>query len=100
MLSVCTNVFIGNKYTLYCYVIFYVLFIFQVSGTLINYGFDLTFEINETMKHNTANLSLGPLSYNYRISQIKVHFGRFNGSGSEHSIGGKHFDGEVRLYAK
>ena len=68
----------------------------QVSGTLINYGFDLTFEVNETMPRNSANLSLGPLSYKYRISQIKVHFGSRNGSGSEHTIGGNKFDGEVR----
>ncbi|KAK3600038.1 hypothetical protein CHS0354_012720 [Potamilus streckersoni] len=71
-----------------------------VSGTLVNNGYDLTLEINDTDAETTpVNLTLGPLSYNYRLKQIKLHFGSENYIGSEHTIQGKAFPGEIHLVA-
>lgn len=52
-------------------------------------------EVNDTSGHPPVNLTLGPLSYTYRIARLKFHFGRWDGSGSEHSVKGEFFDGEV-----
>ncbi|XP_060607041.1 putative carbonic anhydrase-like protein 2 isoform X2 [Ruditapes philippinarum] len=71
----------------------------MMSGTLINNGVDLTFEANETSLYAPVNITLGPLSYKYTISQIKFHFGSWDGMGSEHSINKQWFDGEVQVIA-
>ncbi|KAL3880128.1 hypothetical protein ACJMK2_032396, partial [Sinanodonta woodiana] len=69
-------------------------------GTLVNNGYDLTLDINDTDVETTpVNVTLGPLSYNYRIKQIKLHFGGENYIGSEHTIQGKAFPGEIHLVA-
>ncbi|XP_053400114.1 carbonic anhydrase-related protein 10-like isoform X2 [Mercenaria mercenaria] len=70
-----------------------------MTGTLINNGVDLTFEANETSIYAPVNLTLGPLSYKYTVSQIKIHFGSWDGVGSEHSVNGESFDGEVHIIA-
>ena len=61
----------------------------------MNNGVDLTFEYNVTKDHRPVNISLGPLSYKYTVSEIKLHFGLWDGEGSEHSVNGHFFDGEV-----
>lgn len=68
-----------------------------MTGTLINNGVDLMFEANETSIYAPVNITLGPLSYKYTVSQIKFHFGSWDGMGSEHSVNGEWFDGEVGI---
>lgn len=41
----------------------------------------------------------GPLSYNYTLDHIALHFGAENGHGSEHRISGQQFTGELQLIA-
>lgn len=64
----------------------------QVSGKLTNLGNDVTFFVSSA---DSVSFSLGPLPYVYKLSQIKFHFGRKDGMGTEHSIDGKQFDAEV-----
>lgn len=64
----------------------------QVSGKLTNLGNDVTFFVSSA---DSVTFSLGPLPYVYKLSQIKFHFGRKDGMGTEHSIDGKQFDAEV-----
>ena len=47
----------------------------------------------------SVQISGGPLSYHYTLSNITLHFGRENNRGSEHTINGVHFSGELQLYA-
>ena len=63
-----------------------------MNGTLINKGTDLTFKLQTTSK---LFISSGPLSYVYRLHQIKCHFGGNNDYGSEHSVDGKQLAAEV-----
>ena len=42
-------------------------------------------------------ISMGPLSYVYRLHQIKLHFGEHDNWGSEHSVAGKYFAAEVGI---
>jgi len=65
----------------------------QVDGKIKNNKRDLTIILNNSGP--SVNFSAGPLSYAYRLYQIKVHYGRHNSSGSEHKIDGKSFVGEV-----
>ena len=44
-------------------------------------------------------LSSGPLSYQYTVTNLTLHFGRENNRGSEHTISGVQFPGEIQLYA-
>ncbi|XP_052796312.1 carbonic anhydrase-related protein 10-like isoform X2 [Mya arenaria] len=71
----------------------------MITGTVINNGVDLTVDVNNTGQYKPVNISLGPLSYTYTIAQIKLHFGFWDGQGSEHSVNGEFFDGEVHIIA-
>ena len=42
-----------------------------------------------------VNVSGGPLSYQYRIVEVIIHFGSTSSMGSEHSINGVSFPAEV-----
>ncbi|CAG2164349.1 unnamed protein product [Oppiella nova] len=68
----------------------------HVSGKLVNTGRSITFKINV---EQSVVLSSGPLSYQYTLSNITLHFGRENNRGSEHTISGVQFPGEIQLYA-
>ncbi|KAH3838936.1 hypothetical protein DPMN_112353 [Dreissena polymorpha] len=67
----------------------------QISGLFQNNKKDLTFLVNG--QGLGVNISSGPLSYRCRLYQIKPHFARENQSGSEHTIDGRGFDGEVNI---
>lgn len=67
----------------------------KINGTLINKGTDVTYEPSKDSK---VLISLGPLSYVYRLHQIKFHFGGRDSFGSEHVIDGKHFSAEVTCF--
>ncbi|WAQ99614.1 CAH10-like protein [Mya arenaria] len=69
----------------------------SVSGTFRNNKRDLTLLVNNS--NPAVNFTAGPLSYTYRLYQIKLHFGRENVSGSEHHIDGKAFAGEIQFMA-
>ena len=47
-----------------------------------------------------VNISGGPLSYNYPIYDISLHFGMRDDQGSEHTIDGEHFAGEVFIFKR
>ena len=40
----------------------------------------------------------GPLAYEYRLSHLVLHFGRENDRGSEHTLNGIKFPGELQFY--
>lgn len=61
---------------------------------LVNTGQDLKLVVKET-DTNPFIFTGGPLSYQYTLFEIKLHFGDNNSKGSEHSIGGKKFPLEV-----
>ncbi|XP_061164247.1 carbonic anhydrase-related protein 10-like [Saccostrea echinata] len=68
----------------------------RIMGNLTNLGNDVTFFVRGA---RSVTISLGPLPYVYKLSQIKFHFGRKDGMGTEHTIDGKRFDAEVHLMA-
>lgn len=45
----------------------------------------------------SVNISGGPLSYQYTVDHVAIHFGRQDTSGSEHTIDGIAFPGEVSV---
>ncbi|XP_075587705.1 carbonic anhydrase-related protein 10 [Dermatophagoides farinae] len=74
-----------------------------VRGQLVNTGRGISLLVDRSTtssggdKHVT--ISNGPFSYQYTVSNITLHFGRENDRGSEHTIDGKRFPGELQLYA-
>ncbi|XP_052283286.1 putative carbonic anhydrase-like protein 2 [Dreissena polymorpha] len=68
-----------------------------ISGLFRNNKKDLTFLVNG--QGVGVNITSGPLSYRYRLYQIKLHFGRENQSGSEHTVDGRGYDGELHFMA-
>ncbi len=49
-------------------------------------------------KSHLVNISGGPLSYSYRLEEIRLHFGAEESRGSEHLLNGQAFPGEVRQH--
>ncbi|KAL3880316.1 hypothetical protein ACJMK2_032564 [Sinanodonta woodiana] len=70
----------------------------HVNGQLVNTGNDVTFWVSEE-NHHHINISSGPLSYLYRLSQIKLHYSYDKDNGSEHTVANKHFSGEIHFIA-
>ena len=67
-----------------------------VTGELKNNGHSPTLEIDREKSQGTAKITGGPLRDNtYTLSQFHVHFGCENNRGSEHTLNGKQFAGEV-----
>lgn len=54
-------------------------------------------DINTT-NADVVNISEGPLSYVYRAYEIKLRYANNDSKGSEHTINGNHFVGEVSIY--
>ncbi|XP_047121591.1 carbonic anhydrase-related protein 10-like [Schistocerca piceifrons] len=69
-----------------------------VSGTLLNTGQTMVFRVDKDAKHH-VNISGGPLAYRYQLEEMYFHYGMDNSHGSEHSIHGYHFPGEMQMYA-
>ncbi|GFR92864.1 carbonic anhydrase-related protein [Elysia marginata] len=67
-----------------------------ITGVLVNKGHSLTLDV-ELASHwsRGVNISGGPLSYTYRVSQLRVHFSHSDTDGSEHTVEGKGFSAEV-----
>ncbi|KAL8622204.1 hypothetical protein ACOMHN_053006 [Nucella lapillus] len=70
----------------------------RVDGHLINTGNDITFRVDPGFEPPFL-LAGGPLSYVYRVQYIKVHLGRVDQIGSEHTVGGRPFPMEVQILA-
>ncbi|UXI22312.1 FCH and double SH3 domains protein 2-like [Sarcoptes scabiei] len=75
----------------------------QIDGRLINTGRSIDFEIDLSSSSSSSDqrrvlITGGPLSYQYTITNLTVHFGRENDRGSEHTINQKQFAGELQLY--
>ncbi|KAK3100509.1 hypothetical protein FSP39_021058, partial [Pinctada imbricata] len=64
------------------------------SGQLVNTGNDITLFLQDGGLQR-VNVTDGPLSYVYAISDIKFHFGRPGHARSEHQISNKTFPAEV-----
>ena len=68
----------------------------KVTGILENSGHGVVLRIDPQFR-NQVNISGGPVLYSYPIHLISIHFGqREDGSGSEHTIDGQKFVGEVK----
>ena len=46
---------------------------------------------------NPLNVTGGPLSYRYQLTEARLHYGLADDTGSEHTINSKAFPAEVRL---
>ncbi|KAJ1131242.1 hypothetical protein NDU88_009581 [Pleurodeles waltl] len=66
----------------------------QVSGTLFNTGRHVSFRPDQ---HHPVNVSGGPLLYNHRLEEVRLHFGSEDGLGSEHLVNKKPSAAEVQL---
>ncbi len=71
-------------------------FINQINGNLQNFGRGILFKVSS---NRTVILSGGPLSYQYTLKEIILHYGREDDRGSEHTISGHQFPAEIQLYA-
>ncbi|XP_060579909.1 carbonic anhydrase-related protein 10-like [Ruditapes philippinarum] len=69
----------------------------KINGWLVNTGNDLIIEVNKAKNSSSFVFTGGPLSYNYRLDQIKIHFGIYDEIGSEHTIAGKQFPVEFQI---
>ncbi|KAK2180653.1 hypothetical protein NP493_433g02031 [Ridgeia piscesae] len=65
----------------------------KVSGTLKNTGHDVKFLLDDPLSR-PINISGGPMSYEFRITEINLHFGSTDSVGSEHTIDGQAFPAE------
>ena len=68
----------------------------KVSGLLTNNGHAPTFAIDKD--NGTASLTGGPLGDSvFKLEQLHFHFGCENDQGSEHTVDGRAYSGEVRI---
>lgn len=77
-----------------------------MNGQLINNGHGITFKVIENPKLDkseqllsSVSLVNGPLIYTYTLSHLTFHYGKDNSKGSEHTINGTQFPGEIQFYA-
>ena len=66
----------------------------QVNGVLVNNGHAPTLAIDKPK--GTASLTGGPLGDSvYKLQQLHFHFGCEDSKGSEHTVDGEAYSGEV-----
>lgn len=80
-----------------------------MNGNLINTGRGIIFKVSGLNKSDpvdqsgppppSVNLVNGPLTYRYTLNHFSLHYGRNISKGSEHTIGGLQFPGEIQFYA-
>ncbi|KAL5011775.1 hypothetical protein ScPMuIL_010326 [Solemya velum] len=68
----------------------------NVNGILENTENDITFRLDDIAEQQ-MNITQGPLSYVYRITELKLHYGSEDSIGSEHHIGGRSFPAELQI---
>ncbi|MEE6483164.1 hypothetical protein FKM82_013455 [Ascaphus truei] len=66
----------------------------KVSGTMFNTGRHVSFRLD---MQQPVNISGGPLLYNHRLEEVRLHFGSENGIGSEHLMNKESLAAEVQL---
>ena len=71
----------------------------QVESVLVNTGHDLRVIFEEQGPY-FINLTGGPTSYQYRLTEVILHFGSTDMVGSEHTIAGRAFAAEVNYLVK
>ncbi|GFY32162.1 carbonic anhydrase-related protein 10 [Trichonephila clavipes] len=64
-----------------------------VNGTLKNTGHSVRFRLDP--ESPPVTVTGGPLSYKYRAHEVLLHYGRTDDRGSEHTVAGHAFPGEV-----
>jgi len=64
----------------------------------MNTGHDVKLVLDESSVHY-VNISGGPLSYQYRVAELTIHFGATDSIGSQHTINGGAFPAEVRIHS-
>ncbi|KAK3909593.1 Carbonic anhydrase-related protein 10 [Frankliniella fusca] len=69
----------------------------KISGTLANTGQSLVLRVDQDSKHH-VNISGGPLAYRYQLQEGYIHYGTHDNHGSEHTVQGQAFPGEIQLY--
>lgn len=63
------------------------------GNTLVNTG--ASWKLN--LEPEGSSLTGGPLQDEYKVLQLHAHWGQDEGEGSEHTLDGKSFDGEVHI---
>ncbi|XP_067834834.1 carbonic anhydrase-related protein 10-like [Heptranchias perlo] len=66
----------------------------KIAGTMYNTGRHVSFRVDPAQ---LVNISGGPLSYNHRLEEIRLHFGSDDSRGSEHLLNNQPFSAEVQL---
>ena len=61
----------------------------------MNDGHIVKFVVDDPSPHY-VNISGGPTPYQFRVTEILLHFGSIDSLGSEHTIDGESFPAEVR----
>ncbi|XP_076321120.1 carbonic anhydrase-related protein 10-like isoform X1 [Tachypleus tridentatus] len=69
----------------------------RINGMITNTGHGIAFKANSTAKAEAVYISSGPLSYDYRVDEVHVHFGSSENFGSEHTVAGQSFPAEVQI---
>ncbi|XP_059168073.1 carbonic anhydrase-related protein 10-like [Physella acuta] len=69
-----------------------------VNGLLRNTGHDILIDVYKE-ETRYINISLGPLSYSYRVAEVRFHLANNDSVGSEHRVGGRSFPAEMHIIA-
>ncbi|XP_013408373.1 carbonic anhydrase-related protein 10 [Lingula anatina] len=69
----------------------------RVHGYLTNTGHDVTFYVDQSSSPKIINITGGPFSYTYRVTEIHLHFGSIDNWGSEHSVDGYKYPAEIQI---
>ncbi|XP_064482123.1 carbonic anhydrase-related protein 10-like [Ornithodoros turicata] len=70
----------------------------RVNGVVYNTGQSVVFRLDLAGDPLGVNISQGPLSYQYRVYEVHLHFGRTDDRGSEHSVSGFAFPAELQIF--
>lgn len=73
------------------------LFSRQINGTIENTGRGIVLQATPELDHKVV-INKGPLSYNYTLDHLVIHYGHDNGVGSEHTIDSVRFPAEIQFY--
>ncbi|XP_068200479.1 carbonic anhydrase-related protein 10-like isoform X1 [Palaemon carinicauda] len=66
-----------------------------VGGLVENTGHSVVVSLDNTK--TPLNVTGGPLSYRYQLSEIHLHFGSVDVMGSEHTVSGRAFPAEIQV---
>lgn len=71
---------------------------YEIGGQYSNTGRAPVFRpyFNES-NEEPLRISRGPLHYHYRFHELRIHFGQNPDEGSEHTVDGKSFQGEIHM---